>query len=295
MPPKNKTPEINKNQLEGTILNKSDIKRLRMVYFTDSKFETRDSTKLYEILKNKYPLSSLNVICYALKKLFVEKDEDDKAKFWLEKGAESGRELKDKEAENKLTGSEKTKWKTQGEILNIMKNIKLITWTDRNRFVLLAMCTYQPPLRKGVYNGLKFLFNPKKNNKKDNYLLLMKDLPAHYIINDDKVSRHEAFQTPESMFIPIEDNNLIKLLWDFYNIRKREYVFVKENGEPYDITNFTKHMLESPFDLNFNILRSSYITYYYSTHNNLKDRQMLARKMRHSKSVAESAYFKDIN
>lgn len=286
--------EENKNKIEGTILNKSDIARLRMIYFTDKNFETRESSKLYDILNAKYPINSLNVICYTLKKLFSEKGEEKKAEFWKEKGAESGKMVKDKEAENKLIGSEKDKWKSQEQIMDIMNQIKLITWTDRNRFMILALCTYQPPLRKSVYAGLKFLFNEKKNNKKDNYILLMKNVPSYYIINNDKVSRHEKFQTPESMFIPIENKSLVQALWNFYNFKKREYVFVKDNGMPYTINSFTKLLLEDPFNLNFNILRSSYITHFYNTHNNYKDRESLARKMRHSGNVAYLNYFKDI-
>jgi hypothetical protein len=295
MPPKNKkAKEVNPNKLEGTILNKSDIKRLRMVYFTDENFEKTDSKKLYDVLSDKYPLSSLNVICYALKKLFTENEEEDKAKFWLEKGAESGKALKDQEAENKLTGSEKQKWKSQEQIMKIMSSIKIVSWTDRNRFMILAMCTYQPPLRKGVYNRMKFLFNPKKNNKKDNYLFLIKDGVSYFIVNNDKVTRHDSFNTPESIFIQIEDKNLVKALWTFYEIRKREYVFVKENGDPYSMDSFTKLLLEEPYDLSFNILRSSYVTHFYNTHNNFKDRTELARKMRNSAQVGHLNYYKDI-
>ena len=178
--------------------------------------------------------------------------------------------------------------------MDIMNSIKILNWTDYMRFLILALCTMQPPLRKSVYHGLKFLTNANKNNKKDNYLLLQKDLPSYFIINKDKVSKYDKFKTPESMHIPIENKDLVNMLWNSYKKVKRDYVFCKDDLTPYTMMSFTKNLLETPFDLNFNILRSSYITEFYNGHQSMKERDALARKMRHHSNVAYKNYFKDI-
>lgn len=276
----------------------ADARRLRMVALTEPKFETMDTKKLYQILTKKYNNSgTLSVISYSLKKLYNEMKEPKKAQFWEDKGAEFVKKNYDQETENKLTNNEKKNWKTQEQILELMNNIELKTQTDKNRFMLLAMTTRQPPLRKDFYRTLKFLFDEKENDDKSNYLLLKKlPMKSYYIVNDDKVSKWEKFKEDDNKYIEIIDKDLIKALWNFYNEDKREYIFETESGKPYTKNSFTKVLLENPFDLNFNILRSSYITNFYKNPKNqsMKEKQLLSQKMRHSLNTAQTAYFKDV-
>ena len=292
MPPKKKKT----TKIDNSIMVESDIPRLKMVYRSFPDFDTMSNKALYEGLSSKYPnKGTLNVICYTLKKFFEEDGQDTKSDFWGEKGAELGREVNKIESQNKLTNNETKNWKTQNDIMKIMNSIKILNIADYNRFLILAMTTFQPPLRKSFYQSLKFLFNSKHNNGKDNYLLLQKlPLKSYYIVNNDKVSRHDKFKDDDSVFIEIDNKELINMLWRSYNTRKRKYVFESEKNKPYTLSSFSNVLLEEPFGLNFNILRSSYITAFYKEHESLADRKLLAQKMRHSSDVAHLNYFKDV-
>lgn len=278
-------------------LNASDIDRLKMVARFDTRFETTNSDKLLEGLKKRYEnKGTLSVLCYSLKKYFAIKNKKEKADYWGEKGATLATEVNQIEAKNELTGNEIKNWKTQDEIINIMNHIQFINNADKNRFLLLAMCTLQPPLRKSFYQSVKFLDNIKKNDGKSNYVFLQPPNKgkSYYIVNNDKVTKYPQFDKDEAKKIEIDDENLIILLMKSYAANPRVYVFEIDDKTPYSMDSISRTLLEKPFGLNFNILRSSYITHYFNhpDHNYLEARQILAKKMRHGIDIAMKAYYK---
>lgn len=277
-------------------LNKQDIQRLKMVYYTDPNFGTKQSNKLFSALNNKYPnRGTLSVVCYSLKKFFEDKGNKTKSDFWGAKGGELAQDVQKQEKKGELTNNEKENWKTQEELLEIMNGIKINDITDYNRFLLLAMTLFQPPLRKAFYTDLKFLFNKKNNDGKYNYLLLQKKpKKSYYIVNNDKVSKYEKFNDENSMYIEIINPDLVQLLWNSYNQKKRDYIFESSGGKPYSINSISIILLERPFNLNFNILRSSYVSKFYKDNIYPQEREELARKMRHSPNVAALSYLKRI-
>jgi len=266
-------------------------KLLKMVFRLDNDFDKTKTESLFKLLEDKYKnIGTLSVICYALKKFFDFVVPDKvKSDFWSEKGAELTSILKQQEMNGELTGeSEKKNWKTQKEILNIIKELSnnLKTITNKNRYLLLNMCVFQPPLRRGVYSTLRFITDEKKNNKKDNYLMLKPNpQKSYFIINKDKVSKYEKFNDPNNKKIEIISNELNELLNNSYNENKRDYVFESSDGGPYEASNMTKILL-APLGLNFNILRSSYISNYYVKNPYPKEREELAKAMRHSTNIA---------
>lgn len=278
-------------------LTKDDISRLRMVKRTVLDWETITSADLYNKLSEKYKnKGTLSVICYSLKKVFDIEGDKKKANFWGEKGAELAQEVNNIEMQGELVGdNEKKKWHSQKDIIEFIKRLqekKNLSKTDYNRYILLCLCVYQPPLRKSFYLNLKFLFNPKKNNKKDNFLLLQKSpLKSYYIVNNDKVSRHAEFDKDENKFIELLNKDLINMLWKSYEGNKRDYVFTSSNEKPYSKVGFTKTLLE-PINLNFHTLRSSYVSDYYVKNPYPQERMQVARMMRHSKSTGETNYLK---
>jgi hypothetical protein len=277
-------------------LNEGDKSRLKWILTLDEDFEKTKNDDLYTKLKSKYPnVGTLSVISYSLKKFFdLVLDNQEKANYWAKRGAELAGELLNQEKKGELTGeSEKKNFKTQSQILEIINDLRSSTSTiNKNRYLLLNMAVFQPPLRRGVYATLKFLLNKKQDNKKDNYLLLQKSpMKSYFIINSDKVSKYEKFNKDENKIIEILNQDLNKLLWDSYQENKREYVFESSDGGPYSLTNFTKVILQ-PLGLNFNILRSSYISDYYVKHPYPQEREAVAKAMRHDKSQAELKYLK---
>lgn len=278
-----------------TTLNKSDVNRLKMVAKTFPNFLNSQVGNLYNKLENKYKnKGTLSVICYSLKKLFNDLGQNKKAEYFGNQGKELSQDVSEQEAKNELTNNEIKNWKTQEEILNIMNNIPLDSWTNYMRFLLLNLCTRQPPLRKGVYCTLKFLTKQKDDDGESNYILLNDRGKCFIIVNKDKVSKFDNFKKKENTYIEMTDPDLIDMLKASYKAKKREYVFTTDKFQPYSMESITKILLVYPFGLNFNILRSSYITAFYKSENGqtLYDKQELAKKMRHSTDRALKSYNK---
>jgi hypothetical protein len=66
---------------------------------------------------------------------------------------------------------------------------------------------------------------------------------------------------------------------------------MSSEGEKYTSDTFTKLLLE-PLNLNFNTIRSSYVSDFYIRNPYPLERNDLARQMRHSASVANLKYLK---
>jgi hypothetical protein len=286
--------EIKKNK---STLNNSDVQRLKMIKNIVPNFINGQPKNIYDKLRQHYKNDgTLSVLCYSLKKFYSDMKQDKKAEFFGNKGGELAVEVNKEESKNKLTNNEIKNWKTQEQILEIMNNIPLKTWTNFMRFTILNMCTKQPPLRAGVYNNMKYLFNEKKDNKKDNYCYLQdpKKGKSYYIVNDDKVSKFEKFKSKENRYIEITNPELIEFLLESHKAKPREYVICSNDMTPYDEGDMTKILLQRPFGLNFNILRSSYITAFYKNEGQItmEDKQELSRKMRNSVEKQMKNYLK---
>ena len=265
----------------NTSLNAQDIDRLRMVINTTDKFQNIPSMSLFQILNDKYKNSgTFSVIAFTLKKFFAEIENPRKAAFWGNVGQHLSDFVKQQESKNELSNREKENWRSQDEIKDIIDKIEIKDRTDYNRFLLLSMATMQPPLRKSFYQSLKFATSIKQLNHVDNFVFLSPD-KCYYVINRDKVSKFDRFNKPDNKYIEIESERLCELLRDSYNQDERDYVFETSAGQPYSINSISILLLERPFKLNFNILRSSYITQHHEDHKTMYDKENLARQMRH--------------
>lgn len=278
----------------NTSLNKQDLDRLKMVARTVPNFLEVSSGTVFKHLDDKYTnKGTFSVIAYTLKKFFDEMGEDSKSEFWGKIGKELSREVYDQETKNELTNNEKNNWKTQEEIMEIMNNIPINDRTDYNRFLILAMATFQPPLRKNFYQTVKFATTTTKLNKKDNFVLLNKHPnKCYYVVNLDKVSKYDKFNNDDHKYIEITNPQLCNLLRDSYKQDPRTYVFETKEGTPYSSNSISKLLLEIPFGLNFNMLRSSYVSNFYHNNLDMKSRNQLATKMRHSADIAVLSYNK---
>lgn len=287
-------PKVSYEKPNGSTLNNNDMDRLRMVVRTNKNFESISSETLYGELNDRYPnRGTFSVICYTLKKFFSETRNQKKAEFWGDAGRKLSEEVNQQELRSELTNNEIKNWKSQKEIMKIMNNIDIKNRTDYNRFLLLAMCTFQPPLRKEFYQSLRFVLDKNKVDKKCNYILLQKDpQKCYYIINFDKNSKYEKFNQVENMLVEIEQPDLVKLLWNSYEQNPREFVLETCDGKQYSMNSICIVLLERPFHLNFDILRSSYVSNFYQHNPYPLERQELARKMRHSVDIAEKSYLK---
>ena len=190
-----------------------------------------------------------------------------------------------------MTDKEKINFVSHGEIKNKIDELdqyKNNSKIDNYKHLALSLYWYQPPIRNNYPDMIVAKGNPNNyiSNGDMDQNELTKFMNNYYIvINDDKVSN-----TYGSAVIDIVDNELTKILNNSFNKYPRTYVF--EGIEP---LNFRKSFLPSLFDnknVSIDILRSSYITWFYGSNHSLADKEQLAYNMRHSKAVAELAYCK---
>jgi len=158
------------------------------------------------------------------------------------------------------------------------------------------MLVLQPPLRTNFYITAKFLRKITENDNNSNYIWINRkgSLNVYYIVNNDKVSKTKVYAMNKDLNkIKIEDEQLIKLINDSYEKYPRTYLF-EIDGKP--ITNPTYlnwlRKITDVKNINNDIMRSSYINWFYENNKTLKDKETLSKNMRHSVMTAQRNYLK---
>ena len=236
---------------------------------------------------------------------FLQMNNNSHYKTYLLKGNTLRNEIDKDEAENKQSDKEKEYFRSQNFLINIIDNMKedykLMQYKEHMRFLILCLSTLQAPLRSDFYVSSRIIHALKDNKGGEfNYVYInRKTKRCEYIVNDDKVSNSKYYRMhPELSRIPIEDDFLNELL--LYSIESYPRTFLLQVSwrEEYDVTinqntylNWLRKITQSPL-INQDMLRSSYVTEFYKTHLRLADREILARKMRHSVETAIRHYNK---
>jgi len=219
-------------------------------------------------------------------------------KYWFSKAQDITKDIEKDETKQELRNNEIENWKSQKEIKELMIKTKpeISDLTNYNRWLLLNMCTLQAPLRNDFYATCQFITSIKDDNKTDNFVFLNRQKKnVYYIVNNDKVTDKMAkYKSDEYRIIKIVDRQLVKILNDSYDEKNRKYVFQTKFETPYTNSSIYDVLLKREYGLNFDILRSSFITQFYSNHPLLSDREDLAKMMRHEKGIAEQKYNKPL-
>lgn len=208
---------------------------------------------------------------------------------------------REKENENKQDATEIENYKSHEYLLNVIDNIKpesITTIKKHLQYLLLNMLVLQPPLRPDFYLTTKFIFLKKDNDNINNFIWITKrgKLKVNYIVNNDKVSKTKVYNMNKNLsIINIENDKLIKLINDSYKKYPRNYL-LEIDEKP--ITHSTYlDWLRKITDvklINNDILRSSYINWFYDNNKTMKRREKLALQMRHSVLTAQKNYRKVI-
>lgn len=158
-------------------------------------------------------------------------------------------------------------------------------WIKLFEYLALLVMVHQPPVR-GDWGCVKRSHTPHQN-----YIDCQ-----HLIIKHDKVAG--LYGTGH---IPLNDNVYEQLKMSF-QVWPRLYVFPNkfDPGMPMGVCNFTRFLRHicHPVDgvvmnQGVQLLRSSYITWFYDDRRHtLKDKEKLAKCMRHSQQIAEKSYRK---
>ena len=182
------------------------------------------------------------------------------------------------------------------DILNNWRVDQISTLIGHYKYLLLAMLVYQPPLRTSFYSTAKFLRSKADNNKTDNYIWINRRgmLKINYIVNKDKASNYKVYNMNKNLSsIPVEDKNLVKIINDSYEQYPRTYLF-ELNNKPVTASTLLNWLKDITLveGLNFYILRSSYITWFYEHNKTMAQKTKLAHQIRHSVDTASRNYLK---
>jgi hypothetical protein len=222
-------------------------------------------------------------------------------KMYSSRGYEYLVKNREKESESKQDATEIENYRSHEYLLNIVDNIKPESITTKKahlQYLLLNMLVLQPPIRPNFYLTAKFIFTEKENDNKNNFIWITKrgKLKVNYIVNQDKVSKTKVYNMNKKLsIISIENDNLVKLINESYKKYPRNYL-LEIDDKP--ITHATYlDWLRKITDvklINNDIMRSSYINWFYDNNKTMASREKLALQMRHSVLTAQKNYRKVI-
>lgn len=207
---------------------------------------------------------------------------------------------RNKEDDNQLSAKELLSYRSHEFFEALIEDIDITTITTKEenmKYLLLNMLVYQPPLRTSFYSSCKIIRTQNENDKEHNFIHINRrgSLKVSYIVNKDKASNYKIYKMNKNLSsIIVEDKKLAKLINESYNQYPRAYLFVnKGNNQISDGTLLTWLKDITGIDgLNFDIMRSSYITWFYQNNKTFAQKTKLAHQMRHSTETAARNYNK---
>jgi len=231
--------------------------------------------------------------------LMIDNPNDKYVKLYQEAGFKLLQENRAKENENQQDEKEIENYKPHNYFIDILNSVNvddIKTKIGHYQYLLLALLTYQPPLRTNFYVSAKIIRSMKENDKTNNFIWISRkgSLKIFYIVNDDKVSKTKIYAMNKNLsYIKLEDNNLIKLINDSYEKYPREYLF-EINNKPISQTTYLNWLrkITQVSQINNDIMRSSYVNWFYEHNKKLSDREKLAYQMRHSVLTSQRNYLK---
>ena len=205
-----------------------------------------------------------------------------------------------KESENQQDEKEIENYRPHEYFVNIINEVNLQdiqTITKHYEYLILNLLTLQPPLRTSFYTTAKFLTKKADNNGEDNYIYINRrgKLKVYYIVNKDKASNYKMYNIDKKLSkIQIENEELCQVIYDSYIKYPRTYLF-ELNNKP-----ITQHTLLSYLrritkvsEINIDMMRSSYVNWFYENNHTLYEKDKLSKQMRHSVITAMKNYYKD--
>jgi hypothetical protein len=223
----------------------------------------------------------------------------------LKRGQEFRKTIEDDEAKNEQTEKEKINYRDHEYFINIIDSLKdnytIMTYKEHIKYLTLCLCVLQPTLRSDFYTSATFITQLKENITPNNYLFInAKTKKMNYIVNTDKVSKSKFYSmNKEFSTIEIEDNFLKELIKYSVEVYPRKYLLQKDYQENETISQNTflswLRKITNIDGLTNDMMRSSYINWFYKNHTSYSLRQQLARQMRHSLDTASKYYAKELD
>jgi hypothetical protein len=196
---------------------------------------------------------------------------------------------------NELDEKEKINFRDNKYFLKIIKNFnfeKEIVYEEHLKILLLMILVLTPPLRINFYKTCMIINSRKENDGINNFIVLEKD-EIYYIVNNDKVSKHYLDEKYKKIVI---ENKELKDYLRFSILKfNRKYLFenlkTKKEFSNNSLLKFLREISNVEL-INFDIMRSSYISSFYLKYGRFKDREKLSFSMRHGIITAQKNYLK---
>jgi hypothetical protein len=242
---------------------------------------------------------SKEALLFLVAKDLRENGKEKYSKMYSEAGYKYLQKNREKEGENKQSDKEILNYRDHEFFENILNSINyddIQTITAHYQYLFLSMLVLQPPVRTDFYCTAEFIRTKEENDKIHNFIRIDRrgKVKVTYIINNDKVSKTRTYAMNKDLSkIRVEDQKLADLINDSYVKYPRKYLFENKDKpitQPTFLSMLKKITLVD--GINNDMLRSSYINWFYEHHKSLKPREELALKMRHSYNTAVRNYFK---
>lgn len=263
----------------------------------DTFIQDKKNTILNQIENNNnWAETTKEALYFMIAKHFKIVGDPTYAKLYSEKGYKYMLKNREKESENKQDEKEKENYRSHDYLLNILDNIKTITTKKEHlQYLLLNMLVFAPPLRTSFYLSCKFIFNESENDLNHNFILINGGT-IKYIVNQDKVSNSSIYLNHMNSIINVESEKVIKLIIASYKKYPRNYL-LEIDGKPITHATYLEWLrkITGVKLINNDIMRSSYINWYYQHNPSLKAREKLALQMRHSVPTSQRNYIKIID
>ena len=224
------------------------------------------------------------------------------AKLYSQKGYDFMIRNREAESHNKQDDNEIKNYRDRQFFINVLDTIdydSISTVVGHYKYLLLALLTFQPPVRTSFYTSCKIIIREKDNNKIDNFIRINKRKPVSvsYVINNDKVSKTKIYSMNKKLsIINLIDPKLINLVVDSYTKYPRTYLF-ELNEKPISQPTLLDWLrdITKVDGINIDMCRSSYINWFYEHNKSIGAREQLATQMRHSVLTSMRNYLKIIS
>ena len=231
--------------------------------------------------------------------LFNKNNNDKYVKLYAQAGYDLKQAKDQIEGKNEFDDKEKENHRSIEYLENCLElhkpkmndNIK-----EHYKHLLLMILIKQPPLRTSFYTSAKFLRLQGDNNKTDNYVYITRKgkLKVYFIVNKDKASNYKLYNMNKGLSkIKLEDPELVEFINYSFITYPRTYLFEnnKKTISETTILNYLRDITNTPL-INFNMIRSAFITYFYEHNKTFDKREALSKMMRHSQQTASKNYLK---
>ena len=286
----------------------NDIKRYSMLYsfLKDKIFDIKKDTFIEDNKKiiipiietnEKYKNSTIEALLFMIAKYLRLLGDLKYAKIYSSKAYDYLLMNREKENENEQDETEIINYRSHDYLLKVLKNIKPVDITTEKQHLqhlLLNLLVLAPPLRTSFYVSCKIITEKKDNDNLTNFILIEKN-NIKYIVNQDKVSNTKTYLNKIHSVIPIENQQLIKLIKDSYKKYPRKYLFeIDDKPITHAIYLEWLRKITGVKGITNNIIRSSYINWFYSKDPTYNEKEKLSKYMRHSVLTSQKNYIKVI-